>query len=447
MARSKLLTLILAVGLVAPACRQNVRYGGGDPNGGGELRLDSAKPENVKANLQDAIELTGAGFSATSEVMINGAPATDIPGVSYEVMDSTRILVRFDGQSASWLRADDWTVDVLDGFRHTETTPLHVRPVLTRLEYVRTLPEFFSPDGGKLEIWAQPVDSEEIVMLPGHEVAGTDGLTKENFDWSGISLTSESGDVVTPSSMEIIRVIYGPRFTGDPLGFAVAIDNSGSMDNADGNGIRFEATKLFVDRLSPNAEMMTIGFSGSPAIRIPFTNDKTAIKDDLDTFAGEGAGGGTALYDAMILGLNELDTLGPEAAKIVIALTDGRDQDSSANAQDVIDLANSIGAQVFSIGLGTGNNLDSADLIAIAQATDAAYFQVDNADALPQIFEQLGSYQADSYRIEAQLAFDPPLTEMGKYLMTVDMIGCHVDDEDATTQITSSNPATIYVGQ
>ena len=432
---------MIAVGfaLVSVACHQSVTSGGG--TGNTDMTLTRIKPANVKANRAGNIELHGSGFSATTRVLIDGVATEDLPGLSAAFQDSSLIYLTL--VNAGIEKAADWKVSVSDPLGFTDPLDLHVRPVLTRLEYVRTIPEFFAPEGGEVEMWVQPVDSEEIVMLPGHEVAG-EGLDVPNFAWSNIVLThTASGTTVTPTSGSIIEVLYGPRFSGDTLGFVVAIDNSGSMSNNDTNDIRFEATKLFVDRLAPNAQMMTIEFDSNATVRTPFTNDKQLIKADLDALQGQGEGRGTAIYDAMMLALDNLETLGPGAAKIVICLTDGRDSDSSDNAQDVIARAAEVGAMIFNIGLGYSGNLESDELIGISRATGGSFFLADDAEALYLIFDQLANYQADSYRVIAELGFNPPLSDFGAYTMDLDL-ECNADDEFADTAITN---AQLYVGQ
>ena len=94
------------------------------------------------------------------------------------------------------------------------------------IDYRPVLWGLVAPEGGEVEMWVQPVDSEEIVMLPGHEVAG-EGLDVPNFEWTNIVLThTASGTTVTPTSDAIIEVLYGPRFSGDTLGFVGTTGNA-----------------------------------------------------------------------------------------------------------------------------------------------------------------------------------------------------------------------------
>ena len=95
-------------------------------------------------------------------------------------------------------------------------------------------------------------------------------------------------------------------------------------------------------------------------------------------------GGSTAMYDATVLGSNQVN-LRSNPRKFVIAMTDGRDNRSSNDIDDVVAIANANGTPVYTIGF---EFTEEEDLQRIADETGATYFQANSlqvADAYTTI--------------------------------------------------------------
>lgn len=445
-----LVVLSLFLALTTGCFHQNVSSSGGGDDGDGKRNgnwaLNEVAPQWIKANHVGPVTLTGIGFEPTTEVAFGGLLTQDSARLGVSYISDTEMELTFadlgNANAGQEMVAGDYDVSALNGNSLIGEQPLHVYPNLDRLEYVRTIPEFFRTDGGFMEVWVQPVDTEELVMLPWHEVPAfvTGDFSPANFTYSNVVLTNLStGSTVSPT-VNLEEVLYGPRFTGTNTAFAMAIDNSGSMDNNDPDGIRFTAGQAFIDKMSPSSTLETLTFAGNVTVETAFTTDKVALKAGLDDVKSRGTGGGgTALWDGLLQGLADLDALGNTVDhRVVIGLTDGQDSGSNGIPQDVIDAANAVGAQIFIIGLGQGNNLAADDLINIADMTDGSFFLADNADALPAIFDQLGNFQADSYRLVTQLTFNPPVNDTGEYSVSMD-ITANIDGEIRTQKVTGAS--------
>ncbi len=85
-------------------------------------------------------------------------------------------------------------------------------------------------------------------------------------------------------------------------------------------------------------------------------------------------GGSTALYDATVLGSEQVNARS-NPRKFLIAMTDGRDNRSSNDIDDVIANANANGTPVYTIGF---EFTEEADLQRIADETGATYFQANS---------------------------------------------------------------------
>lgn len=83
-------------------------------------------------------------------------------------------------------------------------------------------------------------------------------------------------------------------------------------------------------------------------------------------------GGGTALYDALIDGVNVLG-LAANNRRIVVALTDGIDTFSAHGKADVIALSKAQKIPLYLIGLGREEDIDSAGMKEMAEASGGEY--------------------------------------------------------------------------
>lgn len=97
-------------------------------------------------------------------------------------------------------------------------------------------------------------------------------------------------------------------------------------------------------------------------------------------------GGGTALYDAISIGINQLSTRS-NASKFIITMTDGSDGSSGdSSEQAVITFAKSKGIPVYTVGFGSGS--DTTTLENIATKTNASFFDVKSAN-IGNVFQSI----------------------------------------------------------
>lgn len=153
-----------------------------------------------------------------------------------------------------------------------------------------------------------------------------------------------------------------------------------------------EAAKTFVDQLTVGDQASVISFSFGVSVDQPFTPDAEALKSAID---GLSAGGGTALYDGIIRGIEEIELEANSPA--VLVLTDGRGGDGSNSKQDAIDLANQAGVPVYTIGLG--GNVNTSDLQDVADQTGGRFFQAPNSSDLETIYQEISQQLSSRYEV------------------------------------------------
>ena len=109
-------------------------------------------------------------------------------------------------------------------------------------------------------------------------------------------------------------------------------------------------------------------------------------------------GGSTRFYDAVAEALALLDE--QTGRRVVLALTDGEDTASeSASLDTAIAAARRLGLPVYTLGLGTEEEIASADLRRLATSTRAQYYPARNADQLKAIYETIAARIGASYTL------------------------------------------------
>jgi VWFA-related protein len=195
------------------------------------------------------------------------------------------------------------------------------------------------------------------------------GLAGENF------LFTENGvprtlSVRCPDNTDINSVV-------------LVLDNSGSIFAAMPKLI--EASKQLVDSLGPNDEAAIITFGRDVRMVQNFTTDKIQLKTVLDAMV---ASGGTALFDASYMGVEELSFRPGNRHAVII--TDGEDTFSSRTDDDVIALANLTNAKLHTIAFDIAP--EYRDLMErMAVLTGGAHFFVSRPGDLPKVYATIAA--------------------------------------------------------
>ena len=126
-----------------------------------------------------------------------------------------------------------------------------------------------------------------------------------------------------------------------PSTLGIVFDRSGSMRNK--IDLVNKATQLFVAMNNPANELFLITFDDEVMLEENFTRDIYDIKDALDNIV---VSGGTALYDAVHLGVDKA-TKGDESKKAIVVFTDGEDKDSYYRYEELLDKIRESDVQVY----------------------------------------------------------------------------------------------------
>ena len=172
-----------------------------------------------------------------------------------------------------------------------------------------------------------------------------------------VSVTDSNGAFVSGLQRKHFRILEEGRpqkitlFTDEdnPVTVGLIVDRSRSMGPKLAEVA--EAVLAFAHSSNPDDEMFVVDFSDGVSVAHlggqEFANDPKELEKAV---AAVTASGQTALYDAVIKGLQHLRQ-GHRDRKALVIVSDGGDNASSHKFGDVLDLARRSHAQIYAIGL------------------------------------------------------------------------------------------------
>jgi Ca-activated chloride channel family protein len=255
-----------------------------------------------------------------------------------------------------------------------------------------------------------------------------------------VTVTDQAGRLVTTLEREAFEIRDGDAQpivafdnTPTPIRIAVLLDVSNSM-----NGtlplLQKAADELFV-RLRPD-DLARVGYFGNRIwVGSLFTRDAEVLRGALPGKEDrERAGGGTAIWRALVSVMQLFDAAAPERP-VILVLSDGNNMDpmGKMSVTDVIDWAQRKGVMIYSVGVhgrgiagnssafNTGvsagalaaitpamsDNAIHPDLRRVAEETGGGYLEVKKDDDLAVAFARV----ADELHSQYLLGYVPPKSD------------------------------------
>ena len=163
-----------------------------------------------------------------------------------------------------------------------------------------------------------------------------------------------------------------------PISVGIIFDVSASMK--EDNNIRKakNAITRFLQSGNPADEYFLVTFNNKTNLAQGFTDQSSSLQNEA---AFQKAGGTTALYDAVYMGLDQIKR-GSREKKALIVISDGEDNSSRYTSGEIREFAKEMDVQVYAIGqvgpLGTGG----AELQRIVNMTGGRAFFPNNFNEL-----------------------------------------------------------------
>src|SRR3989441_9242488 len=141
-----------------------------------------------------------------------------------------------------------------------------------------------------------------------------------------------------------------------PMSLGIVFDMSHSMEKK----IDFakDAAVKFLEKGTPDDEYFLVEFSTRARLAEGFTSDIKRLRDRLSLTPAQC---GTALYDAVYLGLAQLKS-GQKPKKALLLITDGEDNHSRYSRGDIREVVRESDAQIYVIDLGRALVGDLAEM-------------------------------------------------------------------------------------
>lgn len=185
-----------------------------------------------------------------------------------------------------------------------------------------------------------------------------------------------------------------------PLSVALLLDSSNSMGIGDRLEIARRASIDFIKQMGARDRLLVLSFNDTVQEVQPLTTDPKRLEKAI---RGIAAGGGTALYDALVGAASRLQGL--DGRKAVVLLSDGRDQALKENApgslhlfEEALDAAVRAEVAVYAIGLGARLE-EETDLTqrwslqqilgALAGKTGGRFYNPERAGQLTGVYRQI----------------------------------------------------------
>lgn len=167
-----------------------------------------------------------------------------------------------------------------------------------------------------------------------------------------------------------------------PISVGVLLDHSGSMEKRMADA-KVAAVDFFKSIIKKNDRAFIGAFASDPSRNAPFVSDVTTLEAQVNAIPN--AGGGTALYDAIVTGLYRFRNL--QGRKALIIITDGEDTTSRLTYDDMLIYARSSRVPLYFIGIGLG--FGGGGMKTLAAETGGIAFFIRSTKELGETYQAL----------------------------------------------------------
>jgi VWFA-related protein len=196
------------------------------------------------------------------------------------------------------------------------------------------------------------------------------------LDTSGLKL-SEEGKAISGFELLPQDSLSAPIYT------AIVLDKSGSMKGEAIDQAR-QGAAAFAGMMKSGDQSAYIVFDTKVTLVSEFNADKDALAAAI---SGTETGSDTALLDAVQVALELLKKAPAQAVKIVLVLSDGRDNRSHVKLDELLTASQAGEISLYTIGLG--ESIDQAMLRAMAEKTSGNYYQAPRPAGLLEIYQRV----------------------------------------------------------
>jgi VWFA-related protein len=254
------------------------------------------------------------------------------------------------------------------------------------------------PQGGDIHVHITQVDNSKFPQVTVYVSVVDANGNPVVVDPKELEIR-ENGKVIPVKNQEAASQV-------GPLTTLLVMDVSGSMDK----GNKLESAKVvakeYIAQMRENDQAGIVLFNTMVRTAQVIKGNKAELSSAIDMIS---AGGDTAMYDALISAVNQLNSI--SGRKAILVYTDGLDNRSKATAENVISAIGSGGLTISTVGfgdasqgLGSQESLDAVTLKNIAEKSGGKYGFAANQQELSDLYASYGR----SLRSEYELTYQSP---------------------------------------
>jgi Ca-activated chloride channel homolog len=250
-----------------------------------------------------------------------------------------------------------------------------------------------SPQANDLTITITQVDNSKFPLVTAY-------VSVVNAKGEPVSINPkdlvirESGKVIPASSIE------GAGQVG-PLTTLLVMDVSGSMDKMGKLDSAKAVAREYIAQMREGDKAGIVLFNTMVKTSQVIKDNKAELTHAIDLIS---AGGDTAMYDALISAVGQLNSVA--GRKAILVYTDGLDNRSTSNADAVVSAIGSGGLTISTVGfgdasqgLGSQESLDEGVLKRIAEESGGRYGFADNREQLSALYASFGQSMRSEYAL------------------------------------------------
>jgi Ca-activated chloride channel family protein len=183
------------------------------------------------------------------------------------------------------------------------------------------------------------------------------------------------------------------------ISLGLIIDNSGSMRDKR-KQVAVAALDLVKDS-NPHDEVFIVNFNDEAFLDADFTSDTSKMEQALTKIDSRG---GTAMRDAIRMSIDHLKAGAKRDKKVLLVVTDGNDNASLINLENLVKEAQNSGVLIYAIGLLTEEERSEAkkakrSLDALTEATGGEAFYPKDLDEVDRIAHQVAKDLRNQYSV------------------------------------------------
>jgi outer membrane protein OmpA-like peptidoglycan-associated protein/Mg-chelatase subunit ChlD len=186
----------------------------------------------------------------------------------------------------------------------------------------------------------------------------------------------------------------------DPYAVAFAIDQSGSMGDMRIRKLR-EAVRATMNIITQGDYLTVVPFAGQSVVEVSLDNDSASYKRKFSVDNKVKIKGGTSIYDASMLCVDELSKAPSQFKKAIILFTDGADVTSKKTLVEASQYARKYNIPIYTIAYGV---TEEEPLMQLAQLTRGRFYKIYSVREFAYVF-------ADIYRslkLYYRITYTPP---------------------------------------